>query len=109
MSEDELWIRVANEIDGNREFCSETTKRVMAIFGEFLKSPTPHYYRIILWNPATKEQQVALTRAHSAFQAEEKGREWAKKWEPIGYIFHGCYYAPDKIKNPEIGETVCLT
>ena len=33
-----------------------------------------------------------LVKAESHSEAEEKGKEWAKNWEPQGYNYYGTFW-----------------
>ena len=49
-------------------------------------------YRIVVYNQKTEETGEGLVKAESQFQAEEKGKEWAKNWEPQGYNYYGTFW-----------------
>lgn len=67
------------------------------------------YYLIVLWNAEKQEQVIALTKAESAFEAEDKGKEYAKHWESQGYKFHSASFITPVMDKLESGEIVCVS
>jgi len=55
----------------------------------------PNYYRITLYNEEKDRMIVGLAKADSVFDAEEKGKEWAKHWESQGYKFRAAKWIHD--------------
>ena len=64
-------------------------------------------YRLILDNPKENRQEVALVRAESHFDAEERGREYAKLWESQGFEFSGADFVYEA--RLDAGEVVHVT
>jgi hypothetical protein len=64
-------------------------------------------YKVVVWNNKTQETEIGIVRAESYFQAEDKGKEWAKQWEPNGYA----YYATDYLdaNSLEQGKVVTVS
>ena len=63
-------------------------------------------YQIILVETGM-ETQTGIIVAESHHQAEEKGKEWAKKWELKGFKYHGTFFI-SSISLSDMGEVISL-
>jgi hypothetical protein len=59
-----------------------------------------HLYKLTVLNKETQETADALVKADNHPKAEEKGKEWARKYEGLGYEFYmATHLSQDALDN----------